>query len=149
MAMDDHFWDEEVGGSRKRGRKEKEPRPPREPRIKGERKRHVSDRESILNRYKVMQVRLQDRNGNFFTVKKKISTMDPSLPTYVRIPPVPIPRSWIHPIKPAEDTTVEIPGSRYGCVEDKKNREGTLNDCLMHGSVLIDTRKQTMCWMWT
>lgn len=113
MAMDDHFWDEEDAGSRKRGRKEKEPRAPREPRVKGERKRPVSDRESILNRYKVMQVRLQDRNGNFFTVKKKISTMDPSLPTYVRIPPVPIPRSWIHPIKSVEDTTIKIPGSRY------------------------------------
>lgn len=67
-----------------------------------------------------MQVRLQDRNGNFFTVKKKISTMDPSLPTYVRIPPVPIPRPWIHPIKPVVDTTIEIPGSRYSCVEDKR-----------------------------
>ncbi|KAG0328691.1 hypothetical protein BG004_002479 [Podila humilis] len=116
MAMDDHFWDEELRGSKKRGRKEREPRPPREPReprIKGERKRPGSDRESILNRYKVMQVRLQDRNGNFFTVKKKISAMDPSMPTYVRIPPVPIPRSWIQPIKQIEDTTLLVPGSRY------------------------------------
>ncbi|KAF9102862.1 hypothetical protein BGX27_010836 [Mortierella sp. AM989] len=120
MAMDDHFWDEEIGSSRKRGRKEKEPRPPRipkEPKLKGEKRRAgISDRESILNRYKVMQVRLQDRNGVFYTVKKKISTMDPSLPTYVRIPPVPIPRSWIHAVKTLEkqvDLVKDIPGTRY------------------------------------
>ncbi|KAF9167385.1 hypothetical protein BGX20_011621 [Mortierella sp. AD010] len=120
MAMDDHFWDEEVSNSKKRGRKEKEPRPPRvpkEPKIKGEKRRLAnSDRESILQRYKVMQVRLQDRNGVFYTVKKKISTMDPSLPTYVRIPPVPIPRSWIQAIKPLEkqvELAKDIPGSRY------------------------------------
>jgi len=120
MAMDDHFWDEEVTISKKRGRKEKEPRlprPPREPKIKGEKKRHGgNDRESILQRYKVMQVRLQDRNGNYFTVKKKVSTIDPSLPTYVRIPPVPIPRAWIHPIRPLESqvkSVQDIPGSRY------------------------------------
>ncbi|KAF9092605.1 hypothetical protein BGX29_005251 [Mortierella sp. GBA35] len=120
MAMDDHFWDEEVAPSRKRGRKEKEPRlprPPREPKIKGEKKRGMgNDRESILQRYKVMQVRLQDRNGNFFTVKKKVLTIDPSLPTYVRIPPVPIPRSWIHPIRTLEkqvEALPDIPGSRY------------------------------------
>ncbi|KAF9551641.1 hypothetical protein EC957_006534 [Mortierella hygrophila] len=120
MAMDDHFWDEEIAPSRKRGRKEKEPRvprPPREPKIKGEKKRQMgNDRESILQRYKVMQVRLQDRHGNFFTVKKKVSTIDPSLPTYVRIPPVPIPRSWIHPIRPLEKQASIVPevlGSRY------------------------------------
>ncbi|KAG0050861.1 hypothetical protein BGZ83_004335 [Gryganskiella cystojenkinii] len=123
MAMDDHFWDEEVAGSRKRGRKEKEPRVPRavrEPKIKGEGGRRRpgmnSDRETILQRYKVMQVRLQDRNGVYFTVKKKVATMDPSLPTYVRIPPVPIPRSWIHSIRPIEkqvELEPEIPGSRY------------------------------------
>lgn len=122
MAMDDHFWDEEVGTSRKRGRKEKEPRvpraprEPREPKVKGERRRGMgTDRESILQRYKVMQVRLQDRNGNFFTVKKKVLTIDPSLPTYVRIPPVPIPRSWIHPIRPIErqpELATSIAGSR-------------------------------------
>ncbi|KAF9405081.1 hypothetical protein BGZ94_003769 [Podila epigama] len=116
MAMDDHFWDEEIGTSRKRGRKEREPKAPRErrePRAKGERRRPVSDRESILARYKVMQVRLQDRNGNYFTVKKKISAMDPSLPTYIRIPPVPIPRSWIHPIKSLEAPETTVPGTRY------------------------------------
>ncbi|KAI7817663.1 hypothetical protein BC939DRAFT_415875 [Gamsiella multidivaricata] len=119
MAMDDHFWDEEIGISRKRGRKEKEPRPPRppkEPKIKGERRRGMAaDRETILQRYKVMQVRLQDRNGVFYTVKKKISTIDPSLPTYVRIPPVPIPRSWIQPMLTLEKQKLQrdISGSRY------------------------------------
>jgi hypothetical protein len=32
----------------------------------------LSDKESILNRYKLMQVQLQDRNGNFFTVRRKV-----------------------------------------------------------------------------
>ena len=31
-----------------------------------------SDKETILNRYKLMQVQLQDRNGNFFTVRRKV-----------------------------------------------------------------------------
>ncbi|KAF9922306.1 hypothetical protein BGZ65_009695, partial [Modicella reniformis] len=120
MAMDDHFWDEEVGVSKKRGRKDKEPRPPRppkEPKGKGERRRVVGvDRETILQRYKVMQVRLQDRNGVYYTVKKKVLTMDPSLPTYVRIPQAPIPRSWIQPIRTLEkqaEIEGNVPGSRY------------------------------------
>lgn len=32
----------------------------------------LSDKEAILNRYKVMQVQLQDRNGNLFTVRRKV-----------------------------------------------------------------------------
>ncbi|KAF9979313.1 hypothetical protein BGZ73_000007 [Actinomortierella ambigua] len=115
IAMDDSFWDEEMGiVKRKRGRRG-EPRPPREPKVKpeGRRRGMGTDRETILQRYKVMQVTLQDRNGNFYTVKKKISHLDPSLPTYVRIPPTPIPRSWIKPILRFEPEPEQVPGSRY------------------------------------
>ncbi|KAG0239212.1 hypothetical protein BGW41_007828 [Actinomortierella wolfii] len=115
IAMDDSFWDEEMGiTKRKRGRRG-EPRPPKEPKVKGEGRRRGmgTDRETILQRYKVMQVTLQDRNGNYYTVKKKISNIDPSLPTYVRIPPVPIPRSWIKPILRFQPEPEHVPGSRY------------------------------------
>ncbi|KAK3828908.1 MAG: hypothetical protein J3Q66DRAFT_307300 [Benniella sp.] len=120
MAMDDHFWDEEIGISKKRGRKDKEPRPsrpPKEPKTKGERRRIMgTDRESILQRYKIMQVRLQDRNGMYYTVKKKVSTIDPNLPTYIRIPQAPIPRSWIQSIRLLGrqiEPDQPVPGSRY------------------------------------
>lgn len=61
MTVDNDFWDEEFG-ERKRRRTEKSG---------SERRRNIG-RENLLQRYKVMQVRLQDRNGNFFTIKKKV-----------------------------------------------------------------------------
>ncbi|CAG8558012.1 2767_t:CDS:2, partial [Acaulospora colombiana] len=61
MTVDNDFWDEEFG-ERKRRKIEKS----------GTERRRNIDRESLLQRYKIMQVRLQDRNGNFFTVKKKV-----------------------------------------------------------------------------
>ena len=63
MAVDDAFWDEEFGTSSSRQRRTKAD--------KSERRRGIG-REIILQRYKVMQVKLQDRNGNYFTVKKKV-----------------------------------------------------------------------------
>jgi hypothetical protein len=63
LAVDDAFWDEEFGTSSSRQRRSKTD--------KSERRRGVG-REIILQRYKVMQVKLQDRNGNYFTVKKKV-----------------------------------------------------------------------------
>jgi hypothetical protein len=62
MAVDNDFWDAEFG-DKKRKRKNDKSSPER---------RRGFDRESILQRYKIMQVKLQDRNGNFFTVKKKV-----------------------------------------------------------------------------
>src|SRR6266498_3308922 len=62
MAVDNDFWDAEFG-DKKRKRKSDKSSPER---------RRGFDRESILQRYKIMQVKLQDRNGNFFTVKKKV-----------------------------------------------------------------------------
>ncbi|KAJ1561643.1 hypothetical protein HK096_003893 [Nowakowskiella sp. JEL0078] len=87
QVVDDDFWEEELGDSRKRSSGNSG----------GSRK---LDRESIINRYKFLQVQMQDRNGNFFIMKKKVSTVDPNLPTYVKIPPIPISRSWVKIIKP-------------------------------------------------
>src|SRR5215469_13649766 len=56
MAVDNDFWDAEFG-DKKRKRKSDKSSPER---------RRGFDRESILQRYKIMQVKLQDRNGNFF-----------------------------------------------------------------------------------
>ncbi|CAG8588563.1 5717_t:CDS:2, partial [Racocetra fulgida] len=74
MTVDNDFWDEEFG-ERKRRKSDKS----------GSSRRSGLDRETLLQRYKIMQVRLQDRNG---------------LPTYMRIPPLPIPRSWALTISP-------------------------------------------------
>eukprot|EP00842_Homolaphlyctis_polyrhiza_P002314 jgi/Hompol1/3083/HPOL_001558-RA len=52
------------------------------------------DRDALLARYKVMQVQMQDRLGNYFVMKKRVALPDPDLPTYIRIPPAPIPRAW-------------------------------------------------------
>lgn len=35
-------------------------------------RRGGTDRESIIARYRIAQVRLQDAKGNYFTVKKKV-----------------------------------------------------------------------------
>ena len=61
MAVDNDFWDAEFGDKKRKRKNDKS----------SERRRGF-DRESILQRYKIMQVKLQDRNGNFFTVKKKV-----------------------------------------------------------------------------
>ncbi len=60
MAVDNDFWDAEFGDKKRKRKNDRSER------------RRGFDRESILQRYKIMQVKLQDRNGNFFTVKKKV-----------------------------------------------------------------------------
>lgn len=111
--MDESFWDEEFG-EKPTGRKGRGARAPREPRSSGTGRRGV-DRESIIAKYKIMQVQVQDRNGNYFMVKKRVSNMDPSLPTYVKIPARPISRSWAHKILPLSAKPKEVvpPGSKY------------------------------------
>lgn len=108
--VDENFWDEEFGEKVliKKGRSA---RIPKEPRAIGTRR--GIDRESIIAKYKIMQVQVQDRNGNYFTIKKRVSNMDPSLPTYVKIPARPISRSWAHKILAKSETSVTVPGSRY------------------------------------
>ncbi|CAO3624196.1 unnamed protein product [Cunninghamella echinulata] len=99
IHVDDAFWDLEFGEApRKKGRKLRS----RMPRASTGQKRIGGggryDRERILERYKIMQVQIQDRDGSYYMVKKRVSMIDPSLPTYVRIPGDPIPRSWAHSI---------------------------------------------------
>jgi len=97
---DDFGWDDEKEHvKRHRGR--------------GSGSSHFS-RESILNKYKIMQIQMQDRNGNYVTVKRRIASTDPSLPTYIRIPPLPISRSWSKSIRPISETKyVPTEGFRY------------------------------------
>lgn len=117
--VDEGFWEEEFGEKQaKRGRAG---RTPREPRAPGTGRRN--DRESIIAKYKIMQVQVQDRNGNYFMVKKRVSNMDPSLPTYVKIPPRPISRSWAHRIIPLALAPKKIipAGSKYHEVNDLIN----------------------------
>ncbi|KAJ2708711.1 hypothetical protein H4R19_004616, partial [Coemansia spiralis] len=59
----------------------------------------LSNRDQIIQRYKYMEVRIQDRHGHTFFVRRKVNAVDPSMPTYVRIPPRPIPRSWVKHIR--------------------------------------------------
>ncbi|KAJ3055550.1 hypothetical protein HK097_010158 [Rhizophlyctis rosea] len=106
QVLDDDFWDEEFGAAPSRSGIR---RIERGPRIGGRR----ADHDSVLARYKVMQVQMQDRHGNFFVMKKRISAVDPSLPTYVRIPPVPVPRSWLKVIQPYVPASTTTEGSRY------------------------------------
>jgi hypothetical protein len=68
---DDDFWDMEFGGDGKqKKRMRRAPAPAREKAPSGGRR--GIDRESIIAKYKIMQVRVQDRNGNYFMVKKKV-----------------------------------------------------------------------------
>lgn len=68
---DDDFWDMEFGGDAKQKKRvRRAPAPVREKAPSGGRR--GIDRESIIAKYKIMQVRVQDRNGNFFMVKKKV-----------------------------------------------------------------------------
>ncbi|KAJ3159469.1 hypothetical protein HDU86_001787 [Geranomyces michiganensis] len=75
--------------------------------------RNRLDRESLIAKYKVMQIQMQDRNGNFFVMKKRITAVDPRLPTYVRIPPVPIPKAWVKVIRPFAPPLTHLEGCRY------------------------------------
>ncbi|KAJ2642977.1 hypothetical protein GGF44_001393 [Coemansia sp. RSA 1694] len=101
LNLDDDALDDEFGVAAHRRRYMK-----REPTKRGGPK--ISNRDQILQRYKYMQVRVQDRHGHTFFVSRKVNAVDPSLPTYVRIPPIPIPRAWVKHIRPllvGEETT--------------------------------------------
>ncbi|KAJ1736069.1 hypothetical protein LPJ61_000212 [Coemansia biformis] len=69
----------------------------------------LSSRDQIIQRYKYMQVRIQDQHGHTFFVSRKVNAVDPSMPTYVRIPPKPIPRSWVKHIRPLVDGAESTP----------------------------------------
>jgi hypothetical protein len=78
---DDDFWDAFLG---KKPKKDKKPR----------------EKMSMLQRYKMQNVRMQDKMGNYFIFKKRVPVVDPNVPTYVRVPPPPLSRSWARIIKP-------------------------------------------------
>jgi hypothetical protein len=86
---DDDFWDALVGKKPRKDRK------------------HPKEKISMLQRYKMHNVRMQDKMGNYFIFKKRIAIADPNLPTYVRIPPPPLSRSWARIIKPLKDPILE------------------------------------------
>lgn len=102
--MDEFFWEDEFKEAAKRIKPAKGPRQPGS--------RRVINRENIIAKYKVMQIQMQDRSGRMFTVKRRINNIDPSLPTYVRIPYRPISLSWAHNIKPLE--SVPLPTAPLG-----------------------------------
>lgn len=52
-----------TGSKRRRDRSER----PSVPRNRG------VDKQSIINRYKMIQMQVQDRNGNYYMVKKKVA----------------------------------------------------------------------------
>lgn len=48
-----------------------------------------------------------------YIINNTNSNIDPGLPTYIRIPSLPIPRSWAHTILPPKiESTLMIHGSR-------------------------------------
>ena len=93
----------------------------------------AQDKEGLLlARYKSIQ--MQDRQGNFYFVRKKMTTVDPNLPTYIKIPH-PIPRSWARSILP-----FQIPsGDHCNYVETKKLLEFDLKSFgNRHQAILMD-----------
>ena len=100
--VDESWWDEEFGADRrKRKRTEKGDRVPRA-------KRGLA---TAHDRFKLLPVQLSDRFGNQYLIKRKVRFVDPSLPTYTRIPPDPIPLSWVHTISPYRKT-IAHPGCK-------------------------------------
>jgi hypothetical protein len=70
---------------------------------------------AVLERYRVLQYQLHDRQGNAFTVKRRVRQADPRVPTYVRVPPEPLSRAWAHEIVPlsrAQLPAAPLDGSR-------------------------------------
>ncbi|KAJ1813019.1 hypothetical protein LPJ56_000389 [Coemansia sp. RSA 2599] len=104
LNLDDDALDDEFGVIVSKRRY-----PKREPSKKTGSK--LSSRDQIIQRYKYMQVRIQDRHGHTFFVSRKVNAVDPSMPTYVRIPPPPIPRSWVKHIRPLNDEAESTPRS--------------------------------------
>ncbi|OLY82820.1 Peptidyl-tRNA hydrolase 2, mitochondrial [Smittium mucronatum] len=94
--QEDDFWDDEYGlpgKSRLKSGRRGGPRFSNSGDIK------TSLRDQILQRYKYMQIQVKDKRGFTFFIKRRVLTVDPYSPTYVRIPPIPIPRSWVNTIQ--------------------------------------------------
>ncbi|OMJ12370.1 hypothetical protein AYI70_g9170, partial [Smittium culicis] len=96
---EDDFWDDEFGSSKNKSKGIRR----NYSRISSENK--ASLRDQILQRYKYMQVQVKDKRGFTFFINRKVLTVDPYSPTYIRIPPLPIPRSWVNTIQPLNNPT--------------------------------------------
>lgn len=100
--VDESWWDEEFGADRRK-RKRSE---------KGERTiRRKREGAASSDHFKVLPVQLSDRFGNQYVIKRKVRFIDPSLPTYTRIPPDPLPLSWAHIITRYRKPTA-LPGAK-------------------------------------
>ncbi|KAI9597827.1 hypothetical protein BDF19DRAFT_420703 [Syncephalis fuscata] len=114
LFMDEDYWDEVFGPAALARR----PRPARRTGGQGSSGNNggggngrMMDRDSVLQRYRTMQVRVQDQQGNYHLVKKKYYR--PKLPTYIRIPK-PIPATWAHRIITLEEYEQSVSdGYRY------------------------------------
>ncbi|KAJ2352015.1 hypothetical protein GGF43_003866 [Coemansia sp. RSA 2618] len=104
LHLDDDALDDEFGVAPRRRRYQRNDGPKKA----GSK---LSSRDQIIQRYKYMQVRIQDRHGHTFFVSRKVNAVDPSMPTYVRIPPKPIPRSWVKHMRPLNDDVESTPCS--------------------------------------
>ncbi|KAI8642199.1 MT-A70-domain-containing protein [Parasitella parasitica] len=59
-----------------------------------------NDRQIVLSKQKILGLQTKDLGRKPIAVKKRVCDVDPSLPTYVKIPSRPIKVSWAHSIKP-------------------------------------------------
>ncbi|KAJ3396407.1 hypothetical protein HDU92_003029 [Lobulomyces angularis] len=100
QIVDDDFWDQEFGIKFKNSKSN------------GSNKGNF-DKQGLINRYKLLSVQMKDKNGNIFLMKKKVIAIDPSLPTYVKIPANPISRSWVKHILNGFDACLDVDKSRY------------------------------------
>ncbi|KAF1796116.1 hypothetical protein FB192DRAFT_1406951 [Mucor lusitanicus] len=71
------------------------------------------DRQSVLNKHKMLAAQTKDETGRTVPVKRQACDIDPSLPTYVRIPPRPIKASWAHSIKPLSSNATPPTNAAY------------------------------------
>lgn len=66
----------------------------------------AQDREAVINRYKAMQIHMSTNYAipmSVLMAKSKNALVDPLLPTYVRLPPCPISRTWARRIAPLRE----------------------------------------------
>ncbi|KAJ3324578.1 hypothetical protein HDV06_006482 [Boothiomyces sp. JEL0866] len=95
QIADDAFWDSLLGQKPKGKKKKEKP------------EKVEKEKPSLLAKYKVMSVQVQDRTGNYFCLKKRVPIADPNLPTYIRIPAAPLSRSWARIIQQKTETILE------------------------------------------
>ncbi|KAI9203741.1 uncharacterized protein BJ171DRAFT_568837 [Polychytrium aggregatum] len=71
------------------------------------------DREIMINRYRSLANEIQERTATVYIAKKPPPTIDPTLPTYIRIPAAPVSRAWLKTIEPFEHSQQPLCRSRH------------------------------------